>query len=476
MRPLFNQQARQTILSKLDQILDQHPGLNWTTIAKEVGELGSRTFDRKYFQRLREGTLSDANTELIVRWIVKYHEPGLRTELTQARDRGVEIPISGIGKPGDYVWQRPSLTKSAEIQAAFMHNTCGIYGNSSDTIEYSYVSFLQDGRIWRISGGEFGSPQIHALTFSSDFILLDRSETTERFLSKIDVDINPATIIEFVIFWLRFLDQSTDGLIFLTSTFDIPNAVDFFYNDNSAYQEILRTFSPPKVTQLDGSGVFLVEMDVFTESQIRRYHLQVGPRCSLRIIGQKRKEFVARDGEAPLHKSTMESNVLNSLRVVQNSDAIFQKVHMILFESFTWWTFKKFREIYNIEIIFLYGVELSCFHSERAGVIFSIIPPNFSDYERLALSLVMSLRVAKTRLLKLHGNTALMPVPEAAARLHAMTVDSMAFACKCVDEIREPAVRNSLIKALKSLRMLPFFDAYTRGASNVELLDVYSML
>lgn len=78
----YSEYAFQRIIQKLDDLVRSHPHLSFSEIAAQITAWKRREFYREYFGRLRKFTLSDPLVDIIVDWIVEFHDSDLRSKLT----------------------------------------------------------------------------------------------------------------------------------------------------------------------------------------------------------------------------------------------------------------------------------------------------------------------------------------------------------------------------------------------------------
>jgi len=72
---------KQRLYRILEDFRDTRRGFNFSTLAMHISGHSNRSFDRRYFSRLKAGTLRDDITELIVKWYEANQDSSIREKL-----------------------------------------------------------------------------------------------------------------------------------------------------------------------------------------------------------------------------------------------------------------------------------------------------------------------------------------------------------------------------------------------------------
>jgi hypothetical protein len=132
--PIFDRYARERIIVKCADLIEDNPGYTWSYIADDITRLGIATFHREYFSRLRNHTLSDPLVDAVVRWIELKHDKRFREKLTPA-SIFAELGVNSR----DYYFHLPWANTLEEWDEQLLDEFAGVYICAPAEDAHSYL-------------------------------------------------------------------------------------------------------------------------------------------------------------------------------------------------------------------------------------------------------------------------------------------------------------------------------------------------
>lgn len=122
LRTAYDAYARQRLYRVLLDMQVEDQNLNWSGMAEEIYLSRGIKFQRINFYRLRDGTLSDANVDIIVTWLESEHDSEIRTKLTP------QSIFDEVGRSSrDYYFHIPSDNFADEWEEGILEQFSGVY-------------------------------------------------------------------------------------------------------------------------------------------------------------------------------------------------------------------------------------------------------------------------------------------------------------------------------------------------------------
>jgi len=136
----YNPYSKQRLFRILVDMVDANAGANWSSLAKDIHLHRGVHFQRNNFYRLKDGTLSDSNVEIIVRWFEEVHDNGIRERLKP------QAIFDEVGRSSrDYYYHLPKQNYYEEWREQILEEYSGVYfcHPTSDSNSYLPVSFIE---------------------------------------------------------------------------------------------------------------------------------------------------------------------------------------------------------------------------------------------------------------------------------------------------------------------------------------------
>ncbi len=153
---------------------------------------------------------------------------------------------------------------------------------------------------------------------------------------------------------------------------------------------------------------------------------------------------------------------------------LLKKAREMLTKSFTGLTLWKVSEVHDIPIKVLKGKGDSGYSFETNSV-FVYAPPKATEpTPKMLLDLCQGLRLAEQHVIGFTAPDKSKDLFTYASIMHAKNLDSIAFMCKVVYELRETSFFNDLLDEIEKLGHGGIYQAYIRQASDQELIDEYA--
>lgn len=146
--------ARHRIWNKLEFIRSRYPALTLSDIADRITVARGTTFNRRYFDRLRKGTLRDGRVNDIVEWITENYDPSFKRTIVSCRsshDTPSNVsPINPIIYPPRRHWRKapPALSKTVRDFFA-IEPISDILSSANISVECSTLTFLDSAQLIR---------------------------------------------------------------------------------------------------------------------------------------------------------------------------------------------------------------------------------------------------------------------------------------------------------------------------------------
>lgn len=182
-------------------------------------------------------------------------------------------------------WQRLDRDSSVKvIDSVKSAENAGLFSPTTSEVQKGRLSFYKDYSLYKVTN--FASLPSFSFEYISDgtfFHYLDGTEDpihTVNDKGALALDTN--NIIDYLAFYFTHVGGDDGDVILITNPHDMP-LLDSL--DAGAYDAVFAQYKPAIVNH--ENGVYKVETDLYTDSQLVRAQIEVGHKGRVKMIGQK---------------------------------------------------------------------------------------------------------------------------------------------------------------------------------------------
>lgn len=451
----------------LNRVLSES-GMRWSELESSISDFVGTTFHKRYFSRLKDGTLQFQSVNNIYRWITQVYNPDFSFELAQSLLGEVFFDEAEVD---ELLWiELPASSKSI-IHQHLSLSDIGISSVKILLIEYLSQTVITNMEIIRIKIDSTDSLFLYFAQCQDEFIWLNRDEKTLNwFRLNASLNLNTDNVVEYIcLVGLCLRQDGVHRFASIKSLMHTKAGRRLSKQDNLDFRQLRK-----KMTVTETETAFVCEYDVIVGSTIFRERAIIGKDGDLsfqKLSMLKKLDNSSRPYRLPSFCSS-DFSVQSKPQFEQLEDAISRAVFKELRCSFTALTLAKTIELQCDHIHFI-RADFEQVVEDHAQKCITVFSPDIDkvDLELLTFRLMIASRRFEQGLLGFVP-TQNKSVVDWWSVVHAKNIDMVFFALKAIEEMSEPD-RERYERIIKMFELDALRQAFRDGWSKEEVTRAY---